>query len=198
MHSLLTLEFMRYLIVRSFSALFFGFSLLLIGLAAHELLAGITGDAPLLGSFIKGVNTAVIALATFELGLVVSKEYGRDADNHIVTVMRRTVPRFISIVCIALALEGLLLVIKYSQLDLAGNLYYAVAIVAAAALLLSALGVFLRFTEPAAAETDVSVAGEPDVRLHPSAEATRSRSGQMIPCATCAHGPLARPQAAVD
>ncbi len=68
-------------------------------------------------------------------------------------VLRRTVPRFVSIVCIALVLEGLLLVIKYSQLDLAGNLYYPVAIIMAASFLLIALGIFLRFLpEPAQEE----------------------------------------------
>jgi hypothetical protein len=76
----------------------------------------------------------------------VNKEYGEAEDDHIVVVLRRTVPRFVSIVCIALVLEGLLLVIKYSQLELAGNLYYPVAIIIAASLLLIALGVFLRFS----------------------------------------------------
>jgi len=57
------------------------------------------------------------------------------------------VTHFVGIVCIALVLEGLLMVIKYSQLELAGNLTYPVAIIASAALLLTALGLFLRFTE---------------------------------------------------
>jgi len=41
----------------------------------------------------------------------------------------------------------LLMVIKYSQLDLAGNLYYPVAIISSAALLLIVLGVFLRLSD---------------------------------------------------
>lgn len=88
----------------------------------------------------------MVALAIFELGTVVSKEYGNNEDSHIVIVLRRTLPRFISIVCIALALEGLLMVIKYSQLDMAGNLYYPVAIIIATSTLIIALGIFLRFT----------------------------------------------------
>ena len=38
------------------------------------------------------------------------------------------------------------MIIKYSQLELAGNLYYPVAIIIAASLLLMSLGVFLRFS----------------------------------------------------
>ena len=38
------------------------------------------------------------------------------------------------------------MVIKYSQLELAGNLYYPVAVICSAALLLAALGVFLRLS----------------------------------------------------
>jgi hypothetical protein len=39
------------------------------------------------------------------------------------------------------------MVIKYSQLDLAGNLYYPVAIISSTALLLSSLGIFLHLTK---------------------------------------------------
>lgn len=129
-----------------FSTIFFLFSLSLAGLTLQEIWHGLSGSENLIGAFIKAINIAVIALAIFELGLVVNKEYGEAEDDHIVIVLRRTVPRFVSIVCIALVLEGLLLVIKYSQLELAGNLYYPVAIIVSASLLLISLGVFLRFS----------------------------------------------------
>ena len=62
--------------------------------------------------------------------------------------------RFIGTVCVALSLEGLkawrleglIMVIKYSQLELAGNLYYPVAIIVSTALLLSSLGLFIFLT----------------------------------------------------
>ena len=60
-------------------------------------------------------------------------------------MLRRTMPRFIGTVCIALSLEALIMVIKYSQLELAGNLYYPVAIIVSTAFLLTALGLFLKF-----------------------------------------------------
>lgn len=71
-------------------------------------------------------------------------EYSGDEDP--VTGLRRTIPRFIGTVCVALSLEGLIMVIKYSQLDLAGNLYYPVAIIVSTALLLSSLGLFIFLT----------------------------------------------------
>ena len=136
----------RQFIGLGFSIIFFLFSLSLAGLTLHEIWHGLTGTENLIGAFVKAINIAVIALAIFELGLVVNKEYGETEDDHILVVLRRTVPRFVSIVCIALVLEGLLLVIKYSQLELAGNLYYPVAIIIAASMLLMSLGVFLRFS----------------------------------------------------
>jgi hypothetical protein len=128
------------------SGLFFMFSLAMAAHALQEFWNGIFNADNITGAFLNAINPAVIALATFELGGVVSKEYGGEQKDHIVIVLRRTVPRFVSMTCIALALEGLLLVIKYSQLELAGNLYYPVAIVAAASLLLIALGVFLHYS----------------------------------------------------
>ncbi len=142
----------RKLVAFGFSTLFFLFTLFLAGLMIHELVTGLLHSDKLVGVFINGINTAVIALATFELGTIMSKEYGSDEDTHIVVVLRRTLPRFISIVSIALALEGLLMVIKYSQLELAGNLYYPVAIIVATSMLIMSLGVFLRFTSFTAAE----------------------------------------------
>ncbi len=104
-------------------------------------------------AFLKSINMAIVALATFELGLVVRKEYaGRDDEGHIATVLQRTLPRFVSIVCISLVLEGLLMVIKYSQLELAGNLYYPVAVITSASLLLASLGVFLKLSGQHAVE----------------------------------------------
>jgi hypothetical protein len=77
--------------------------------------------------------------------MVIRSEYsGRSESHDVITMMRRTLPRFIGTVCVAMSLEGLIMIIKYSQLELAGNLYYPVAIIASTALLLAALGVFLK------------------------------------------------------
>jgi hypothetical protein len=97
---------------------------------------------------IKIINGSVISIAVFELAMVIGQEYGQEADHDVIIMLRRTLPRFIGTVCVALSLEGLIMVIKYSQLDLAGNLYYPVAILVSAALLLMALGVFLKLAPP--------------------------------------------------
>jgi hypothetical protein len=146
-----TLGLFRQVMALLFAAVFFVLSVTLAGVTVDIMADGVFGEIELTEAFLKAINMAVVSLATFELGLVVTKEYaGRDDDGHIAVVLQRTLPRFVSIVCIALALEGLLMVIKYSQLDLAGNLYYPVAIIASAALLLAALGVFLRLSGTAA------------------------------------------------
>jgi len=146
----------RQVMAIGFSFIFFALSATLAGLTLQAMAEGIFGELPLIEAFLKAINMAVVALATFELGLVVNKEYGgKEDDGHIVVVLRRTLPRFVSIVCIALVLEGLLMVIKYSQLDLAGNLYYPVAIISSAAFLLMALGVFLKLSGTSADEEHV-------------------------------------------
>ena len=135
--------------VSSFMLIFFTLAIALSGLSIQSLYQSVLGDISLIEGLLKAINMAVISLATYELGLVVQREYGgKHKSDDIVIVLRRTLPRFVSIVCVALVLEGLLMVIKYSQLDLAGNLYYPVAIISSTALLLMALGIFLHFTEP--------------------------------------------------
>jgi len=162
MFSILINSQFRQLVAMGFSTLFFLFALFLAGLMFHEIIDGFLHADKLIGVFVNAINTAVIALATFELGTVVSQEYGNNDEGHIVVVLRRTLPRFISIVSIALALEGLLMVIKYSQLELAGNLYYPVAIIIATSMLITSLGVFLRFTSFTVEEGLQAGTGESD------------------------------------
>ena len=146
-----TIDRYQLIMVSSFTLIFFTLAVALAAIAIQALLQSILGDVGLIEGLLKSINMAVISLATYELGLVVQREYsGKHKSDDIVIVLRRTLPRFVSIVCVALVLEGLLMVIKYSQLDLAGNLYYPVAIITSTALLLMALGIFLRFTEPQA------------------------------------------------
>ena len=106
-----------------------------------------TSGLEVINVVIRIINTLVIALAMFELGAGISKEYSQtDEDRNIYTSIRRTITRFVGTVCIALVLESLMMVIKYSQLQMAGNLYYPVAIMVGASLLLISLGGFLALT----------------------------------------------------
>jgi len=128
-----------------FASIFFALSGAMVISMVFVVIEDIISGIEIMQVMIKVINTGIIALAVFELAMVISKEYGSSNEAHDVAVMlKRTLPRFIGTVCIALALEALIMVIKYSQLDLAGNLYYPVAIIASTALLLGALGVFLK------------------------------------------------------
>lgn len=139
----------RVFIARLFSGIFHALSATLVFMSGYWFIAGVLSpDGDLVGLIIKVINTLVIALAMYELGVGVGKEYsaGED-DGNIFENIRRTITRFVGTVCIALVLESLMMIIKYSQLELAGNLYYPVAILVACALLLLGLGGFLALTQ---------------------------------------------------
>lgn len=136
-----------------FSGIFVVFALYLCGISIYKLVAGIGAQNDLVESLIKSINFGIVGLAVFELAVSIQQEYiGRDHGGNVIYQLRRSIARFIGVVCTALALEGLMMAIKYSQLDLAGNLYYSVAIIVGAAVLLLALGVFLHLTRAEVAE----------------------------------------------
>lgn len=137
---------LRVLMALVIAGLFFSIAGVLVGLSGYQFVAGIVAGTEIATALLKTVNTAVVALATFELAIGITREYCAAADGNIFANVRRTATRFISVVCIALILEALIMVIKYSQLELAGNLPYPVAIIAGASVLLVALGVFLNLT----------------------------------------------------
>ncbi len=130
------------------AVVFLCLSLCLVCLAGIQFVAGLSEGKEAMSILIKSINTSIIALAIFELGIGIGKEYGKHAaeEDHTYLVVRRTIARFVSTVCIALVLEGLIMVIKYSQLDLAGNLYYPVGILTSASILLASMGLFLHLT----------------------------------------------------
>jgi hypothetical protein len=136
----------RWMMALLFATLFLAFSILLMALAVYYLIVAFESD-DMISGIIRSINISFISLATFELGIGISKEYSPQREQEdIFFVVRRMVMRFVSVACIALVLEGLVMVIKYSQLELAGNLGYPVAILGAAGILLVALGVFLTLT----------------------------------------------------
>jgi len=132
---------------RTFSVVFLALSVLLMGLASYQFVDGLGQGKELISIFVQSVNTGIIALAIFELGIGIGKEYANSEQHeHTFYTIRRMVARFVGTVCIALVLESLIMIIKYSQLDLAGNLYYPVGILAASSVMLCSLGVFLHFS----------------------------------------------------
>lgn len=139
---------LRALLAIFFSLLFMALSIAFGVVAVREFIGALDNSKGLTGGLIAAINAAVISLAAFELGFNVGKEYVQENDDDIYAAVRRSIARFVGVVCIALVLEGLIMVIKYSQLELAGNLGYPVAIIGSASVLLIALGVFLFLTRP--------------------------------------------------
>ena len=143
----------KYLMAKIFYFLFLLLSITLGGLAVFEFIHSFNSSESLANGLIKTINIAVVSLAIFELGVGIGKEYTDEEHEQgdIFSSVRRSITRFVAVVCTALVLEGLIMVIKYSQLELAGNLSYPVAIIAAASLLLLSLGGFLKLTAEAQA-----------------------------------------------
>lgn len=132
-----------------FSIIFKAISLVLVVFAVYKSAYVVAYEQKeFVTAVIESVNAFIISLAIFELGVGVGKEYTSDKDDgNLYLNVRRTITRFVGTVCIALVLESLIMIIKYSQLELAGNLFYPVGIIAGSSLLLMSLGVFLRLTK---------------------------------------------------
>jgi len=137
---------LRALLAIFFTLLFMSLSVAFGAVSVREFFGAMSNENGLTAGLVASINAAVISLAAFELGFNVGKEYVQENDDDLFAAVRRSVARFVGVVCIALVLEGLIMVIKYSQLDLAGNLGYPVAIIISASVLLIALGLFLFFT----------------------------------------------------
>jgi len=130
---------------KTFATIFFSLSSLVVISSFVSAIQHFLQGETLTQVFISIINANIIAIAVFELAMVINKEYGSGNEHDLIVLLRRTLPRFIGTVCVALSLEGLIMVIKYSQLDMAGNLYYPVAIVISAGILLISLGIFLKY-----------------------------------------------------
>lgn len=141
------IERMRRILVPAFTFFFLAFALLYAAGAMFQFLRPIISNGDLLEGLVNGLHMGVVALAVYELSQIVYQEYDAAGPaERIVWRIRRGLIRFVSVVCTALVLESLIMVIKYSQKDLAGFLYYPVAIIVAAAVLLMGLGVFTRLS----------------------------------------------------
>lgn len=141
------IEFQNFMAM-AFSIIFKVISFFLICLAIYKTaLTAINPETEVVAAFVESISTFVIALSIFELGIGIGKEYATQNNRgNLYINIRRTITRFVGTVCIALVLESLIMIIKYSQLDLAGNLLYPVFINISAGVLLISMGVFLKLT----------------------------------------------------
>lgn len=169
------INYVKFWMGRMLATIFLVLSLFMVGLAGVQFASGLADGHELVNVLIKSINTSIIALAIFELGIGIGKEYGKqEEEDHTFQVIRRTITRFVGTVSIALVLEGLIMIIKYSQLDLAGNLYYPVGILLSASVLLTGMGLFLHLTR-ADCETRTEIANEPMIHS-PATERNRRRN----------------------
>ena len=140
----------RKIFAKILTVIFFGLAVVIVCSLLFNVVEGLLNKENVTQVFLGSINTGIIALAVFELAFIINKEYSGSIENDdkdAISSLRETLPRFIGTVCVALSLEGLIMVIKYSQLDLAGNLYYPVAIILSTAFLLTALGLFIYLTD---------------------------------------------------
>ena len=145
-----SVSLIRKFFAKVLTIIFFGLAVVIVLSLLYNIVEGLLNKANITEVLLSSINTGIIALAVFELALIIDKEYSEpieDVNKDAISSLRESLPRFIGTVCIALSLEGLIMVIKYSQLDMAGNLYYPVAIIVSTAFLLSALGIFVYLTD---------------------------------------------------
>jgi hypothetical protein len=126
--------------------LFTATSLLLMAMAANvgwqAATTGLTADAA--QRVIEAIGLLAAAVVALQIAqTVLEEEVIRDAHISAPTRVRRFLSRFLVILVVALAIEGLVATFKAVHEDLA-QLAYAAALIIAAGVLLAAWGVFIR------------------------------------------------------
>jgi len=133
--------------IPAFAMLFLAMSISFAVMAFVDFVSPLFNGGNFVDGLVEGLHTGVVALAVYELSQIVHQEYDQEGKpQNVMARIRRGVARFGSVVIVALVLESLIMVIKYSQKDLAGFLFYPSALIVSAATLLSALGLFARLT----------------------------------------------------
>ena len=136
------------------SLLFVAAAVALIAIAAGRLWQGIQlfDEATLtarLNAVLESIAVLTVALAALELGqTILEEEVQRDAQMSAPTRVRRFLSRFMIVLIVALTIETLVLAFRVSQ-DAPEHLPYVASIGIAAAALLLAWGLFIRFNRSA-------------------------------------------------
>jgi heme/copper-type cytochrome/quinol oxidase subunit 4 len=129
--------------------LFLGSAVALIGLAALQLWQGIQifDDVPLnerLNAVLESIAVLTVAVAALELGqTILEEEVQREAQMSAPTRVRRFLSRFMVVLVVALTIEALVLVFRYSH-EAPENMAYAAIVAFSAAALMVGWGVFIR------------------------------------------------------
>jgi len=126
--------------------LFASCGITLIVLAGTQLWEGITGDMALsarLDTVLESLAVATVALAALELGQTIfEEEVQREVQMSAPTRVRRFLSRFMVVLVVALTIEALVLVFRYSH-ETQEYMAYAAVVAFAAAALMVAWGLFV-------------------------------------------------------
>ena len=136
------------------SLLFIGCALALISFAGFELWQGIQPMGTLartqrLNAVLESIALLTVAVAALELGqTIIEEEVQREAQMSAPTRVRRFLSRFMIVLVVALSIEALVAVFRFSHED-PSQLPYAAAIGLTAAALMVAWGLFIWFNQSA-------------------------------------------------
>lgn len=125
--------------------------LMLLFIAVRSCWEVLTGSLDVAGSvaLIEAMGIAAVAVVALQISqTIVEEEVIRDAHVSAPTRVRRFLSRFIVVIVVALAIEGLVATMRALHEDPA-QLPHAASIVAAVALLVAAWGVFIRLNRSA-------------------------------------------------
>ncbi len=131
------------------SILFIVSGFALIVFAGHELWGALApfverGVSLRLDGVLNGIALLTIAVAALELGqTIIEEEFQRESHMSSPSRVRRFLSRFLVVLVVALSIEALVAVFKFSR-DEPSNLPYAAAIGLMAAALLAGWGVFIK------------------------------------------------------
>jgi hypothetical protein len=122
------------------------FGVTLMGIAAYRLVMSAVRDANVLHQTLECIGLVTIAIAVFEVGkFMVEEEVIRERQLRSVLEARRSLTKFLTIVIIVVSLEGLVLVFE-TKLEHVADLIYPTALLAVAAFVVIAMGLFEKLT----------------------------------------------------
>ncbi|HTJ07899.1 MAG TPA: hypothetical protein VL624_21320 [Caldimonas sp.] len=136
----------------AFAAAFAVLSLLLLAVAARTSWVAVSGgsfDAPVAVQLIEAMGLVAVAVVSLQVAQTIAEEeVVREAHVSAPTRVRRFLSRFIVVVAVALAIEGLVATVKALHEDMT-LLPDAASAVAGVAALLAAWGIFVRLNRSA-------------------------------------------------
>jgi hypothetical protein len=134
------------------SLLFIGCGVALIVFACMQLWGSVSagpGVSARINQVLESLALVTVALAALELGeTIIEEQVQREAHMSAPTRARRFLSRFMVVLVVALSIEALVLVFKYSH-EAPANIPYATMVAFAAAGLIAAWGLFVRLNRAA-------------------------------------------------